>query len=71
MMTGRTRNLFSTALNLSLMAVAGLASILMHVYWKPLRQGFFCGDESISKPYFVNTISSALAGAVGLTGWLH
>ena len=71
MTTERTRNLYSTVLNVSLMTVAGLASILMHVYWKPLRQGFFCDDESISKPYFANTISSALAGAFGLTGWFH
>ena len=70
MMTDRARNLLSTVLNILLIALAGLASMLMHVYLKPLRQGFFCDDESISKPYFANSISSALAGAVGLTGGL-
>ena len=67
MLTERARNLLSTAFNLLLLAAAGIASTLMHAYWTPLRQGFFCGDESISKPYFPNTISSTLAGAVGVT----
>ena len=67
MLTERARNLLTTAFNLLLLAAAGIASTLMHAYWTPLRQGFYCGDESISKPYFANTISSTLAGAVGVT----
>jgi len=69
MMSERTRNLFTTAVNLSLLAVAGIACALMHMLWKPLHQGFACGDESISKPYFPNTMGTVLAGAVGLTDY--
>ena len=48
-----------------------LASLLIVVFLfqsvgKPYHRGFFCDDESISKPFKDSTVSSSVAGVVGI-----
>ena len=48
-----------------------LASLLVTVFLfqgvgKPYHRGFFCDDESISKPFKDSTVSSSVAGVVGI-----
>ena len=40
--------------------------ILFKYVGKPYHRGFFCDDESISKPYKDSTVHSSVALAVGL-----
>ena len=80
MLTERERNLLSTAFNLLLLAAAGIASTLMHAHWTPLRQGFFCGDESINRPYHSDTVPTFILYIMGaapiiviflVEGWIY
>jgi phosphatidate phosphatase len=48
-----------------------LASLLITVFLfqgvgKPYHRGFFCDDESISKPFKDSTVPSSIAGVVGV-----
>ena len=48
-----------------------LVSLLIIVFLfqgvgKPYHRGFFCDDESISKPFKDSTVPSSIAGVVGI-----
>lgn len=40
--------------------------ILFQGVGKPYHRGFFCDDESISKPFKDSTVPSSIAGVVGI-----
>ncbi|EDV52761.1 putative phosphatidate phosphatase [Drosophila erecta] len=52
--------------DLLIWAALSVASVLIHKMGRPLRRGFFCGDESLSYPARDDTIGSKVVIAIAL-----
>lgn len=52
--------------NFICLCLLGITIALFSTVGKPYHRGFFCDDESISKPFKKGTVSSSVAGVVGL-----
>lgn len=53
-------------LNFACLAALIVTVFLFQGVGKPYHRGFFCDDESISKPFKDSTVPSAVAGVVGI-----
>ncbi|KAK2164158.1 hypothetical protein LSH36_68g11024 [Paralvinella palmiformis] len=62
----RKTKLMMFAVDLSIVIVAGVALLLVHVLVKPFDRGFFCDDETIQHPYREDTVPMPLCAAIGV-----
>ena len=52
--------------NFFILASLLIAIFLFQAVGKPYHRGFFCDDESISKPFKDSTVPSSIAGVIGI-----
>ncbi|CAJ0605817.1 unnamed protein product [Cylicocyclus nassatus] len=52
--------------DIAVFACCGVPLIIIELFAKPYKRGFYCDDESIRYPYLKDTVSTAVLGAGGI-----